>query len=214
MEFRVYMESGFANLKPMIYKRQLSFFRKFKENCNANPKSSISNVFSQAMNSNVTFLRHYKQLDRTFTTPNACYRHYLNEHETNSRAKTQAKYDVDNDSILGTYLRINPNLKSPQFYRETICNEHDRKIITRYRTGYHKLKINKGRQSNIDRENRLCSCDSDIQTLHHVLFNCPLTVNIRLCHNIDETNLKEFFDNENHTRTACILRSMESALSL
>ena len=115
---------------------------------------------------------------------------------------------------MGTYFRINPTLKSPGFYREASGNEYDRKIITRYRTGYHKLKINQGRQSNVERENRLCSCGNDVQTLHHVLFNCPLTVNIRRCHAIDETNLEEFFYSANHTRTASILKSIENILKL
>ena len=166
------------------------------------------------MDSNLIFLRHYKQLDQKFTTPDNCYNYYLTEHQTGTRAKIQAKYDLDNNSILGTYLRINPRLQSPKLYREMNCNEHDRKIITRYRTGYHKLKINKGRQSNEDRQNRLCICESDIQTLTHVLFNCPLTANIRLCHDIEENDIEQFFNHDNHTRTASILRSIESTLSL
>ena len=37
----VYVESGFHNLKPLIYKRQLKFFQKVKQDCANNPNSTI-----------------------------------------------------------------------------------------------------------------------------------------------------------------------------
>ena len=67
---------------------------------------------------------------------------------------------------------MNPNLKP---YTETNITEFERFQITRYRTGAHYLGIEKGRMSNVKRENRLCLCKSSIQTLHHVLFDCTLT---------------------------------------
>ena len=71
------------------------------------------------------------------------------------------------------------------------------------------MKIQKGRLAGIDRENRLCKCETDIQTLNHVIFHCPLTEVIRQSHNIIEENLLQFFENENYTRSACILRAIE-----
>ena len=172
----VYIESGYGKLKPTIYKRQMLFFRKFKKHCDELPASSISNVFKQAMESNVTFLRHYKRLDRQFNTPDDCYDYYLAEHTLEIKNKIQVKHEADSDSILGTYYRINPELQSPIFNKELKCNEYERKLITRYRSGSHELKIQIGRLSNSSRDSRLCSCENEIQTLHHVIFICPLTM--------------------------------------
>ena len=41
----------------------------------------------------------------------------------------------DLDSILGTYLRINPTLDSPNMYNITERIESDRRTITKYTTG-------------------------------------------------------------------------------
>ena len=49
-------------------------------------------------------------------------------------------------------------------------------IISRYQTGSHNLSIETGRMSNpiIPRDERLCTCDTEIQTLEHCLLRCPL----------------------------------------
>ena len=162
------------------------------------------------MDSNVTFLRHYKRLDRQFNTPDDCYDYYLTEHTLEIKNKVQVKHDADSDSILGTYYRINPELQSPIYNKEFKCNEYDRKLITRYRSGSHELKIQKGRLSNTSRDSRLCSCENEIQTLHHVIFICPLTENIRAFHEIEETSLEEFFGNGDFSGVACVLKSIEN----
>ena len=78
----IYTESGFTKLKAVIYKKQLSFYRKFKNRCEENPNSSISHIFYQAMDANTFFVRHYKKLDREFESIDACYSHYLEEHKS------------------------------------------------------------------------------------------------------------------------------------
>ena len=78
------------------------------------------------------------------------------------------------DSRLGVYLNVNPNLISP-IQRSDIL-EFERVLVTRYRCGSHNLKIESGRLCNpkIPREERICSCNTNIQTLRHCLFECPL----------------------------------------
>ena len=143
-----------------------------KSDCAKNPTSSISHIFLHAMNSNTTFLRHYKKLDQKFATPDECYRFHVKLHETQLRTKIQQKYDSDEDSILGTYMRINPTLQSPKLYRDISCHENDRRIITKYRVGSHELKIQSGRLAGSDRQDRICDSANGIQTVHHVLFSC------------------------------------------
>ena len=91
----------------------------------------------------------------------------------------------DPDSKLGTYMRINPELISPDYNQKF---EFQRVVITRYRTGSHNLRIEKDRRfPNSKREDRVCKCNIDIQTVHHVIMNCPLLQDCRLKYGIDNT---------------------------
>ena len=141
----VYLESGYRTLQPMVYKRQLNFFRKVKNDCETDATSSIAKLFTLGMNSNTKFLKHYKILDEKFTAPDEYYKFYAEQHKTKIYDKIQEKYDQDIDSMLGTYKRGNPTFVKPSLHSSICCNENDRRIITRYRTGSHDLKIQSGR---------------------------------------------------------------------
>ena len=82
----------------------------------------------------------------------------------------------DADSRLGTYLVINPSLSKPVFEDKL---EFQRACISRYRTGSHDLHIESGRLTGTPREERLCVCNTGVQTVSHVLLHCPLLDEIR-----------------------------------
>ena len=210
----VYIESGFNCLKPTIYKRQLKFFQKVKQDCMNHPESPVSVIIKQALDENTPFLRHYSKLERIFVSPQGCFDHHVEEHKQLIEQKIRQKFASDPDSILGTYHRINPDLIVPEFNNNTICHELDRKVITKYRTGSHKLKIQTGRLVGDERDLRLCSCNCDVQTLSHVLFSCPLTASIRDCHGIQSANLDHFFGNNDFMKTATVLRAVAKQLKL
>ena len=210
----VYIESGLQSLKSSIYKRQLKFFQKVKKDSIENPTSPISVIIQQALDENTQYLRHYKKLEREFLSPERCFDHHVNEHKQQVRQKVQQKFESDPDSLLGTYCRVNPELQEPAFNKNVSCHEIDRKVITRYRTGCHKLKIQTGRLAGDGRDTRLCSCGTDIQTLAHVLFFCPLTANIRQMHQFNSTNLECFFKDTDYTKCAAVLKSVAKVLKL
>ena len=167
----------------------------------------------QALDSNTPFIRYYKKLDEQFTDIDACFDFYINEHITSIREKIILKHSSDPNGILGTYFRINPNLESPIFYRDSSCQEIDRITITRYRVGSHKLEIQTGRQRNINATDRLCKCGTGVQNIDHVLFRCPLTQIIRTTHRIQiNDNLYKFFDNNDYIKISSILKAIEEAL--
>ena len=62
------------------------------------------------------YIRHYKQLDRHFTNVDECYKFYVDIYDVNLANKVKLKYEGDPNSILGTYFKINPSLKSPEMY--------------------------------------------------------------------------------------------------
>ena len=163
-----------------------------------------------ALNKNTSFLRHYIKLEKLITTPDDCFIHHKNIYERQARQKIHEKHSIDKDSILGTYLTVNPNLSCPKMYHDICCNENDRKIITKYRVGSHMLKIQSERLSaNSDRANRLCQCNLDIQTLAHVIFQCPLTEHIRVTHNLQNDDLTSFFNGNDLVKTAICLKAIE-----
>ena len=83
----------------------------------------------------------------------------------------------DEDSKLDAYLSINTNLVKPSFEGKL---EFQIIIVTRYRTGSHNLRIEKDRRlPNSRREDRLCICNTGVQTVKHVFLHCPLLNDIR-----------------------------------
>ena len=64
--------------------------------------------------------------------------------------------------------------------------EFERNLITRFRTGCHNLHIEKGRHRNpvIPRDQRLCRCNTGIQTLKHFLLECPILNHLRTDNNL------------------------------
>ena len=109
-----------------------------------------------------------------YETPLNCENVLSAEYRAAYRTKISAKAYNDPESRLGTYLLINPQLKAPTLYKNQL--EFERVLLTRYRCGSHNLKIETGRLNipKIPRENRICSCNSGIQSLHHCFFECPL----------------------------------------
>ena len=75
----VYGESGFLPLKPKIYKRQYNYFRKLKNDTLANPHSDLSKIFTEAIEKNIQFTRHYRQMDERFLNERECQHFYKEE---------------------------------------------------------------------------------------------------------------------------------------
>ena len=89
--------------------------------------------------------------------------------------KIRQKAADDENSRFGVYLQVNPQLETPA-HNYAYNPEFERILVTRYRSGSHNLKIEAGRLRNpiIPRDERICSCNTGVQTLHHCMFDCPL----------------------------------------
>ena len=112
-----------------------------------------------------------------YFTPEACQFSLQDRYKTLLKNTILTAAENDNDSKLGTYYRINPELKS-FIPRPQVILEIERILITRYRTGSHSLAIELGRSSNIPRLERMCCCGTNIQTVWHVFTECPLTLSL------------------------------------
>ena len=99
---------------------------------------------------------------------------------------------------------MNPSFAKPT-YEEKL--EFQRVTVSRYRTGAHNLMIEKGRRPpRVPQEERLCACNRDIQTVKHVILECPLLNEIRRVHEIN--------DLESGIMNDMFLLEMEQALGI
>ena len=170
----VYVESGRSTLSIRVSKQQLKFWTDLQLYLTENPVHPLVSLINQGRQLNLSFLKHYINLESKFTTPNACATTLMNNFLAETSEKIRRKSNGDDESRLGMYLKVNPQLVSPTHYPNIL--EFERVMITRYRTGSHNLRIETGRMCNptIPREERVCLCNTGVQSLKHCLFDCPL----------------------------------------
>ena len=117
-------------------------------------------------------------LKREYDNPRNCLKRLSENFWEECAGTITQKAGDDTDSRCGAYLQVNPELKPPK-HRNIF--EKERILLSRYRTGSHSLRIETGRMCtpSMPREERLCCCNTDVQSLHHVLLECPLIADLR-----------------------------------
>ena len=205
----VYIESGLQPLKATIRRQQFKFWQKICDEIQNNPDSPITQIYQIAMEKKILFIKHYMNLHKKFGTEKECYEFFVNEEERKIIERLREANIQDPDGIKGVYVNINPSLECPKYISSYSMNEQDRTFMTRYRTGSHGLNIQKGRRNNTNRENRLCTCKLSIQSVNHVVLDCPITEQFR---NFEYDNLCDFFTDVD--RAPQFLRTMEHILKL
>ena len=170
----VNIETGRCPLSVRITQQQLSFWIALKKYLADNLEHPLRHLIQQCEDLNIGYIKYYKNLSDKFTTPSDCRQSLSAIHVENTRSKIRRLSDDDPDSRSGVYLRVNPELTTPTY--DSSLLEFDRISVSRYRSGSHMLKVEAGRLCcpKILRENRICSCQTGVQSLHHVLFSCPL----------------------------------------
>ena len=206
----VYVESGMYPIKSLIKKQQLKFWLSLNENLVVT--SNLYKLLEEAKRIRLPFINYYESLATSYNTPENCERFFREEYLQKMKEKFNAEYVKDPDSKLGSYIQVNPDLYSP-IYDDTVF-ELERILITRYRTGSNNLKIETGRFRCpvIPREQRLCSCEMDVQTLRHVLLECE---EVRNMPNAERfigtfTTVEEFFKLSNiHEHIMAISKTLK-----
>ena len=154
------------------------------------------------------YLQNYEKLQADYENTEACEEALTQDFHDTCSTKIRQKAEEDNDSRFGVYLQVNPELDYPS-HNYAHNPEFERVLITRYRSGSHNLKIETIRHSYppIPRDQRLCSCNNGVQTLHHCLFECPLLNDIR--RNYEYGSIEEAFKLPN---IAKLLMDMEKVI--
>ena len=153
---------------------------------NRNPDHPLAILIEQGQQSRLPYLQYYQHLQEIFADTEACEQSLTQRIHDECMIKIRQKAGEDENSRLGVYFQVNPELEPPPHnYKYNL--EFERVLITRYRSGSHNLKIESGRLCNpiIPRDERLCSCNTGIQSLHHCLFDCPLLAEVHAEYNYE-----------------------------
>ena len=177
----VYIETDEVPVEIRIMKQQIKFWSAI-ETIRSNPTHYITKLVNKAEVLNIKYIDYYKNLVNTYKTPEGCQQIVSAQHRDKIVRKIRDEAQNDPDSRLGSYLSINPGLTKPTY---TNVLEFQRVTISRYRTGSHNLKIETGRRPpRVEREDRLCKCNTGVQTLKHCLLKCPLLDDARMMHGV------------------------------
>ena len=189
----VHVETGRWPLRVRVKSLQLRFWQQMKTYIAEHLQSALAKVYNMGLQSKSPYLNYYLKLESEYGDPENCEESLTQAIVETYKDKITSQFNNDNDSKLGTYYRINPNLSSnvpiPQ-----ITMEFERELVTRFRTGSHLLVVETGRYTNTPRENRLCSCGTSVQTVWHIFAECPST---RSVVQKNYENMNEIFEDDN-----------------
>lgn len=204
----IYTECNEYPLTCTIQKSQLSFWLKINTYINENPDSPLNFIINIALSLNISYLKHYVNLQNKYGSPENCFS-CLQQYYKNIWKNQFMKFSNDINSRLGYYLLVNPSLSCVIDSYQNLF-ETDRIYISRFRTGSHSLLIETGRYNNIDRDNRICICRNGLQTVFHVFCECPITIPL-----LDKryNNIQEIFSSSNlHVNLLLIAKSLKISL--
>lgn len=182
----VLIESGLLPLKALVHKRQLSFFRRFKDSLRRNSeRESVFLELSEEENL-TTYLQHYIKLDRAYVKPSDIYKEASLELKRVVREKSVS----DEHYKYYIYHQFNPELLPSPF----LACAKGADAITRFRLGSHNLPIETGRWGRVKREERLCRSCQVLGDERHILYQC---VDVERDSQLSNNNLSEIWKDEN-----------------
>ena len=173
----LYTEADRCPLSTRISKQQLKFWLTLSTYLQENPEHPLTGLIEHGRSINLKYVLYYDKLMQQFETPQDCFKVLSERFKNDCAERIRQKAGNDELSRCGVYLQVNPQLTSP---KQRNILEMERILLSRYRSGSHSLRIETGRMSNppVPREDRICCCNTSVQSLHHVLFDCPLLADL------------------------------------
>ena len=180
------LESGYPELEAIILKRRVLFITKFMKNMSGD--EPLSAIYQLCRGHNTKGHRILCESQQYVGDPVANNIEQLKE-KCRNQAATSSKFS--------TYMLINPSLHVHYAYSDNAVEyvpDYKRQSFSRLRLSAHRLRIETGRWSRTPREDRLCQCDlNEIQDERHVMFECPLSADIRIEYGIKNCDWEELF---------------------
>ena len=201
----IFLETRQPYVYAMIRKRQYNFWL----NLDKRPGTEMYNLINRA--SDIKYITHYKNLEKNYENVEQVFT-TLNDkfYEDNWKKIIEAN---DTNTKLKTYHQIYNNCENLPKYSLSLNSKarKNQKIVSSYIMSSHDLETEKGRWSQIPKEERTCKqCNNDAaETLCHFLYRCSKFNHIRN-HYMDyptSENLAEFFNWKNYERILVELHS-------
>lgn len=172
----VTVELNRVPLEAHVQQQQKKFWINLKHDISLHPDSPLARLINSALRSNIPYVRHYEKL---LEMPYTKAKDFGLETLESAKFNIRTKGTEDPLSAYGQYLLVNPDLVGyDDLYKIPTMPEPDRILLTRYRCGSHKLRIETGRWDRTPRADRHCNCMREPQTLDHILYRCPITDSI------------------------------------
>lgn len=169
----VMVEANCVPLLAHVRQQQKNFWIKINDYARLNIDAPLVHLLQVSETLNLPYVNFYKSL---LDSP------HITANDFGLPAMEKAKQIIKETGLTdplsknGQYLAVNPELIHCDIYKLPILAECDRLLISRYRCGSHKLKIETGRWNKTPREQRLCNqCNTETQTLEHIIYRCPET---------------------------------------
>ena len=125
--------------------------------------------------------------------------------------KTQMGLETGSKFVM--YQQINSDLSAHPMYSTSVLPEYQRVAATRFRTGSHYLKIETGRWSRIQREDRLCDCvNGGVQDERHVIEDCGHLEQIRQNYQQLDFTLENFFLTNHNDAASYVQQALQILL--
>ena len=186
----VYLELGALSTKTVVLIKQWKFWNNVVKMDDDNP---LKYIIELGRRLKLKEIKHYDDLVERYSS----VEEIIDNFYSNIRADIRKKAEQGRSKYT-TYLKINPNLTTPEIYKN-IKNQHHISMIGKLRTSSHSLHVEMGRRSGIAREARLCNCKEGIEDEEHFLLTCRNYTDIRQKHRILHTNINNILENANYT---------------
>ena len=164
------LESGYPAFDALVKSRQKSFIQ--------NKIDERSNMTDDPLMFALTTTRQQNPKMKTYIETLLSCEDILTKDKSDRVARVQSSTRtklITYSSINNASFEVHPIYKTGH---ETV-DDYLRITFTRFRTSSHRLKIETGRWSRIERERRVCQCGGGVQTEEHVLLHCDLVRNIK-----------------------------------
>ena len=160
----ILLETGMPTVKELISMRTIAFVKK---NVRADKDSTpLAKAFKMCEEKGTSGYRYLKRL--------------LDSPQIVCLQETKRNFAQETGTKAVTYKEMNPGLNVHKVYlSDKYIDERKRAAFTKFRVSSHSLKVETGRWSRIERENRLCGCERGVQDETHVVFDCERTEAIR-----------------------------------
>ena len=161
----IYVETKKADIVSTIKQRQYNFYQKFKR---------LSEYEAVAKKIWISYENWH---DYSNTKPYICYYNSISDNAAQRKAIIQSS-----DKSMDIRYRMLFDLKYNAVLYDSMVNDIDRIVITRWRLSSHSLYVETGRYKRpmVNRENRKCKICNLLEDEYHALFICKAHFIIRI----------------------------------